>query len=814
MNACRIALLATSIAIAIYLTAPWKQRMQIVPQPNNQNSDILSAFRYQNDITDFPFSSEGPPRLYRAYLAVKSMSAPPKVARQNDKDNMWESIGPMNIGGRTLSIAINPKDTAELWMGSAGGGLWHSRTGGLGPSAWHYVPTGYPVLAVHAIAIHPTNPDVLYIGTGEIYNFGGSDGGLFERTLRGSWGIGILKSTDHGRTWNLVLDWTMAQHQGIFELIIDEQNPEIVYAASTHGIWKTENSGATWRQIFDRPMVTDLHLDQTSGRIVYAGVGGLNATEYGLFRSQDAGHTWHRITSPYDQKYQGRIMIGAYKRNPARIFVCFSDKFRTLGFMRTRDHFESTKFFAGMPNVCQDQGWYVKGLHYKDDDSSKMLIGGVEMYRDESGTGNQLVNLSLRGADIHPDIHDIISNPHDPQKIYVATDGGLYRSFNFGTDFIPCNGGYHTTQFYTASCDNNNRNRIIGGLQDNGTCLYNGSMNDWRRVSFGDGTYNAFHPDSSEVIYSLLQHGVLLKSLNTAKSWMYLTAGDNRAAFISPFVLNEKRPNHLYLGLTSLWHSHNGGYNWNEYNIPFNDAAIIAIASSPINENEIIISVINRNSSKAELLMSRNNGRAWVSIGATLPNRFLRKILWYGGDTITLAFGGYNAPHLFRSIDRGQNFAALGENLPDYPVHTIANDPRSPNIMYLGSDLGLFISLNYGKTFHSYNHPTFDVVQVYDLKHNEYENKLAVFTHGLGAFLVSYYKTPTQIDAASDDITLPTIVKRSQLKSWMQNFRVLSLYDINGNAHTKENISEANIVPGIYFALQKESRNKIFVESD
>jgi len=170
----------------------------------------------------------------------------------------WQELGPHNIGGRTLTLAFNPQDPNTIYAGSASGGLWRTRTGGVGALAWEYMPTGHAVLGVGSIAIAPDDSNTIYIGTGEVYSYNNTQGGLSDRLTRGSFGIGILKSSDAGMTWHKSLDWSYDQQRGVQVVRIDPTNANVVWAGTSIGTFKSVNGGSTWAQVDATVMVTDL----------------------------------------------------------------------------------------------------------------------------------------------------------------------------------------------------------------------------------------------------------------------------------------------------------------------------------------------------------------------------------------------------------------------------------------------------------------------------------------------------------------------------------------------------------------------------
>jgi len=234
----------------------------------------------------------------------------------------WEPIGPVNGGGRTLAIVFDPTNPGTVWAGAAGGGLWRSTTGGIGAEAWERVDTGFPVLGVSTIAFDPGDPNVMYIGTGEVYNHQSAGDLAADRATRGSYGIGILKSTDGGATWSKSLDWSYNQRHGVWAVRVDPVNPNIVWAATTDGVYRSINAGASWTQSLSVVMATDLVIHPTSTNTILVGCGNLSSAGRGLYRTTDGGTNWNLITGgglPAD--FAGKIQFGVTAANPDLVFA-------------------------------------------------------------------------------------------------------------------------------------------------------------------------------------------------------------------------------------------------------------------------------------------------------------------------------------------------------------------------------------------------------------------------------------------------------------------------------------------------------------
>ena len=583
----------------------------------------------------------------------------------------WESLGPTNVGGRTLSLAIHPTDTSTLWMGSASGGLWKSTSGGLGANAWTYIPTGFPTLGVSSIALHPTDPNTIYIGTGETYYYGSPFYGLVDRTTRGTFGIGILKSTNGGLTWTPALDWQYEQQRGVWEILIDQQNPATLYAATTEGVYKSVDQGGTWALVLNQKMVMDLAMDPSDPAILYAGVGNLGSTGKGVYKTTDGGTTWTRILpsstgGPSFTTY-GRITLAICPDDPGKIAAHVCDDFLTYALFRSADK-GATWTTATTQNIGSYQGWFSKGLVYKPGAPNTLLAAGVEVFRSvNNGTSfAQISNTAGNLNAVHPDVHDIILNPLDPNKVYVLTDGGLYRSNNFGNSFFSCNDGYVTTQCYIGSVSQQDSTLGLAGLQDNFTQRYDGSPS-WTNVLGGDGTYNAIHPLNDNVQYASSQYLYLNRSNDRGQTFYQYAAPPalNFPAFIAPFRLAPSQPARLYAGDLFLNRSDNNGNTWQAFGPASGfDTPILTLAASATNADTVYFALTPDSTHSMQLYRSADGGSTYTDITGPLPNRYPRAITVNPHDSreVYAVFSGFGSGHIFKSsrcwhhLDRYQHF--------------------------------------------------------------------------------------------------------------------------------------------------------------
>ena len=242
-----------------------------------------------------------------------------------DRENTWEAMGPLNTSGRCLTVGINPQAPRTIYGGFASGGLWRSRQLGLNLS-WERIETGFPVLGVSTIEFAHQDSTVMFIGTGEVYNTDvtGNDGAY--RATRGSYGIGILKSTDGGSTWTHSLDWSYNQNEGVWMIKIAKTDDQLVYAATTQGVLKSTNQGESWVNVFENPIVTDLEIHPDDPNQIVISCGNFNTPGKGIYHTTDGGDTWQESTG-VPGSFQGKILLARSTSSPNVLYASVGNGF-------------------------------------------------------------------------------------------------------------------------------------------------------------------------------------------------------------------------------------------------------------------------------------------------------------------------------------------------------------------------------------------------------------------------------------------------------------------------------------------------------
>jgi len=709
-----------------------------------------------SDMRSFPNESNAEQKYYQAFIN-KNLSP-----LETDNYSVWTNIGPTNVGGRTLCTAINPYDTSIIWLGAASGGLWKSTSGGIGSNAFTNIQTGFPVLAVSSIVIDSNDVNIMYIGTGETYGYQQAENGLGIRQTRGSYGIGILKTTNGGLNWTKSLDWTSNQSRGIWDILYNPLNHNIIYAATTEGVYKSYDAGDNWVQVYAAQMVTDLEINRIDTSTIFAGIGNLSSPSPGLYRSTDSGLNWTKLTVGLPgSANDGRITVASYYSNPSIIFAVFGNRNSTVGVYRSDDNGNNWVQTSGVsPDFLDDQGWYANGIKVKDTDSSKLLFSGVGFYKSINYGADLEKKSSNTSGDpnyIHVDHHDIISNPKNPDKLYISTDGGLYRSNDFGETFFRCQSGYVTTQFYSTLANSKTDSvMILGGVQDNGVVRFGGTTN-WYRSASGDGMMCYINPLNNNSVIACNQYLEISKSYSRGdqNTWtIYYNASSSTVAnFVAPLASCPSDTSVFYGGKKLIVKSTDGGTNWFDASADLDGNKILSIAVSHTSTDTLYAATVPTGTPMG-FFRSTNGGTNWTNISSGLPNRYPTDIEVnpdYSPEVFAV-FGGFGTSHIYRSTNGGTNWTDINNGLPDIPFHTVAIDPLYTDNIYAGTDLGIYVSTNSGNNWYSFSEGLPEAVMVFDLAISYANRSLRAATHGRGVFeryLVNDIPLPVEMTSMS-----------------------------------------------------------------
>jgi hypothetical protein len=717
---------------------------QAYPDPTNANGKYWQAWQH--------------------FQAMRTEVRPPSSGAARVEYGAWAPIGPSNSpGGRILSVAIHPTNTNIVFAGSASGGIWKSTNGA---TSWSYLPVNLPVLGVPSIIISTANTNNMYAGTGEVYRVDTSNFGYNVWKARGSYGIGVIKSTDGGTTWTQSLVKTNGTLSGIQKLRFDPNNDNIIYACATDGLFRSTDAGVTWSNIATGfKYIADVAINSTNTAQILISVGNLSNGGKGIYRTVNGGvasPTWTKLTTGLPASYPGMIKF-TYLPGPTTGQTIYAG----IGMGAGNEIYRTTNFGTAWTALntsgfASYQYWCTVAMQINPAKPDTLIVGGVDLFRYRAGTQ---ARTTITGG-VHADMHDIEFDPITNNTIYVACDGGVWKSTNGGAAFAERNTGLSATQFYASfGVSTISPDIFVGGLQDNGVWQYNGGT--WTKRTGGDGGPCAFVPGTTTVFGSLDARDVMRNTANGGGAFTLVTSGttwrsdaDSRTAFTAPLAVGSLASNTVYIGTDNLHKSTTGGaagsFSNDNYATATNyisarhkTAITMAVSKTANPANKVYVSVspfaqydndvdtlyVNQ---PTDFLRTTTGATPFTSRKPGLPDRFVNDIALKNtnDDSVMVVLGGYGTSHIWLSGNGGATWINRGTDpiLPDVPFNAVIFDPNTPGTVYAACDFGVYVSNNNGQKWYDFNGGFQDATMVFDLQVTS-DNKLVAATHGKGAWL-------------------------------------------------------------------------------
>jgi len=715
-------------------------------------SGAFEALDFWSQSRAYPYADIPPDRFYRAYEYARTHVQ--AIQTESAAAATWEFIGPINFSGRMISIAINPLNSNTIYAGAASGGLWRSFTGGISGD-WQRVTTGLPVLGIGALAIDPVDTSIIYAGTGEVYRYGGALGGLVIRPSRGSYGLGILKTTNGGSTWTQSLNWTYNQERGVQAIRINPLNRNTLLAATTEGVYRSTNAGGTWTQTLAVVMARDITFNRNDTTEVLATCGNFASIGHGVYRSADGGQTFAQIGS--FPTFSGMAVLGVYAANPERVYVHLAESTTVIGTTWRSTNFGQAWTLINTSTTGDVQGWYARFLAVHPTDSSKIVRGAQGLWR-STNSGTSFSQIIQGWADYHGFAH----HPTNPEILYIVDDGGVWKSTNFGTSYTYVGSGLQTSQFYNGfSTSSTDSNHALGQVQDHFGYKYTGSTT-WPGGGVDEVGWTAINQSNDFIQYAGSRSGgSVYKSTNRGVSFTSSGSGiiGGTSAWNAPFVLSTSNPSFLYFGRSRVFKSTNAAVSWTVTNsgLDLDGNPSLSMAMSHTNTDSVYVATAPL-VTRSHVYRTANAGTSWTDITGILPDRYPLDIAVDPGNSrvVYIGYGGFGS-HVFRSTDAGSSWTDISGNLPDVPATALLVDPENSDNVYVGTDLGVYLSTDGGTNWFSFNEGFPEAVLISDLSLSTGPRILRAVTHSNGVYQRDAFETITGQPPVVSDIPNQTV---------------------------------------------------------
>ncbi len=680
------------------------------------------------------------PRAWRG-LSIQSPPSPGTVRASGALEPLtagiqssgWTWLGPGNVGGRIRAMVVHPTIPGTMWVGGVGGGVWKTTNSG---SAWFPLDDFLANLAISCMAIDPTDPDILYAGTGEgFYNID---------NLRGA---GVFKTTDGGTSWAQLTATATSSFYYVNRVAVHPGDGQVLLAATRDGIFRSDDGGTNWSRRSTTEML-DLAFDPSDGdNCVASGWNGV------ALYSTDSGLSWNSATGlPASSGFvTGRVEIAYAPSSPTTVYASIYHNSGEV--YRSTDGGQSYSLRNTGNSFLGSQGWYDNCLWVDPTDPSVVLVGGLDLWRSSNG-GTTFTDIGGYGGGIHPDQHVIVSDSSfdgtTVRSIFVGNDGGIFRatdvySVSSSSGWTELNNNLGITQFYGAA-GNATSGSIVGGTQDNGTIRYTtaGGTEAWTRMFGGDGGFCAADPTDASYFYGEYVYLQIHRSSNGGASSSYIDSGisdagdPNAANFIAPFILDPNDPNTMLAGGVSLWRSSNVKAvhpNWSS--IKSSTGTPISAMAVALGDSDVIW--VGDNDGKVYYTTTGTAGSpTWnrVDLGTpNLPDRYCTRITIdpSSPSRVYVTFGGFNSGNVWRTTDSGSTWTDISRSLPTAPVRSLVINSSDTNALYLGTETGVFASADGGATWSPSNDGPANV-SVDELFWMD--DVLVAATHGRGLFSI------------------------------------------------------------------------------
>ena len=656
----------------------------------------------------------------------------------------WENCGPSNIGGRTTSLVCHPANADMIWIGAAGGGVWQSSDGGQTWSTqWH----SQDILNIGSLALDPSNPQVIYCGTGEA-----------DLSADSYPGVGLFRSNDGGATWHVLASpSTTGIPIRIGAVAVDPFDPNHLelggigfneVSASGNdfgGLYTSHDGGITWaREQFVSSGNYWCHavlFHPTKQGAIFSTVTE-QGSKSGIWRSSDGGASWQQLTNGLpDPASFGRTALAISPSDPDVLYAIAQDENSgtsdlVLGVFRSSDGGDNWTNIAGSEFANERQMSYGNTIAVHPTDPNIAICGGVDLHltTDGGATWKQVTHWdSPRGNPdyAHADHHAVVMPAASPGRIYSANDGGFDVSNDVGSTWQNRSNGLAITMFYDTDVASSDGRSFGGGAQDNGTVVTTtGHFDDYAEILGGDGGWMVYDPHDVLHLYASFYNMGIYRFKNGTPTDVSPPVPEKGSIWMCYITMDPNNSNTVYTGSTRLWRTPDDGASWQAISSPFDGSPISAIEVAPADSNRIYVGTEN-----GGFFRSIDGGATWSAnlSSSVLPGNTITRLetsARSGADLLLATIANFGHSHLFRSQDGGVTWADVDKGqLPDVPHHAILIAPDDPNSVYVCNDVGVFVSKDGANTWSNMtlNLPN---VMVIDLVYQPTDRLLYAGTYG------------------------------------------------------------------------------------
>ncbi|WP_093668450.1 sialidase family protein [Tenacibaculum sp. MAR_2009_124] len=706
----------------------------------------------------------------------------------------YRNIGPFR-GGRSVSATGIVNNPLVYYMGTTGGGLWKTEDAG---QHWNNISDGFfKTGSVGAVAASESNPNIIYVGMGE-------------HAIRGvmtSYGDGVYKSTDAGKTWKHM---GLAKTEQISRIVIHPENPNIVYVAAQgkyatptkeRGVYKSVDGGKTWKKtLFVNSFsgASELSIDMNNPQILYAALWHHQRTPWkiisggkgsGLYKSNDAGETWTKIEKGLPKEL-GKLAISVCRSNSNKVYALVeSDTQKDKSGLYVSNNSGKSWSHVSGDNRLTQRAWYYTEVFVDPKDDETVYVLSAPALRSKDG-GKHWERIT----GTHGDFHDLWIHPNNSKNMVIANDGGAAISFNFGKTWSTQN-NMPTAQFYRINVDNLVPYNIYGGQQDN-TSIKIASMNNtgsniserqWTRAAGGESAFLAFDKNNPTITVGgsylgtieALHMNTMISTNIMAAPIQYLgkTARDMKYLFNwnAPIVWSQHESNTIFHAGQLVLKSIDLGKNWTSFSPdltrdiddkqgkgggPYTNEAVGAENYGTISyllESPHKKGVFYAGSDDGLVHITKDNGQTWLNItpknlGETLVNAI--EVSPHNPAVVYIATTKYKlgsyTPALFRSDNYGQTWKAINKGIPD-GAHTrvVREDKTKSGLLYAGTELGVYLSFDNGENWEPFQR-NLPITPILDLM--VHRNDLIVATSGRSFWILDNLSLLSQYDSKNESV--------------------------------------------------------------